>query len=129
MFNKKGFIALEAVFYIIIAIIMLMMVNTLILKISVFQPNQNIKVYQSLNLLKNSLIRYDRITKFSSKEIELNDYVKVKIKDDQLYETPGFMPYLQGISNAKYTYEHKQLFLSFTYQNQKYKSIIFYDKK
>lgn len=128
MLNQKGFITLEAIFYIIISLIMLLMINTLTLQIINYQPNHNIKVFQSLNMLKQSLIRYKEISSYSKKEIILNDYVKIRIKDNQIYETPGYMPYLQGLTNARFIYKNKKLSLRFVYKNKKYESVIFYDK-
>lgn len=129
MFNRKGFITLEAIFYIITSFFILIMINAATMYIANFKPNYRVKVYQSINQLKKSLIKYDKINKFSNNEIILNDYVKIKINKDQIYETPGYMPYLQGIENAKFTYKNKKLILNFDYLNEKYESIIFYDKK
>lgn len=111
------------------SLFILIMINALMIYIVNYKPNYNVKVYQSINLLKNSLIRYDKISSFSKDEIILNDYVKIRIKDNQIYETPGYMPYLQGIENAKFKYVNKKLILSFTFLKNKYESVIFYDKK
>ena len=128
MLNRKGFLTIEMIFYFIIATILILLLTTIIIRTSNYQSNEKIKIYQSLDLLKKSLVKYQRISSFNSNEVEFAGYVRLKIKEDQLYETPGFMPYLQGIKNGKFIYQNQVLELKFSYHNQNYSHIIFYDK-
>jgi hypothetical protein len=128
MFNRKGFITIEMVYYIIILIILASLFSLLLLRTSHYQNNDSIKIYQSYDILRNSLIKYKEVTRFLDNEVELNNYVVIKIKDNQVYEYPGYMPYFQNIEQASFIYENKTLYLSFNYQKNYYKQVIFYDK-
>ncbi|MDR1782454.1 MAG: hypothetical protein LBR40_05625 [Bacilli bacterium] len=116
------------VYYIIILIILASLFSLLLLRTSHYQNNDSIKIYQSYDILRNSLIKYKEVTRFLDNEVELNNYVVIKIKDNQVYEYPGYMPYFQNIEQASFIYENKTLYLSFNYQKNYYKQVIFYDK-
>ena len=128
MLNKKGFLTIEMIFYFVIATILVLLLTTIIIRTSSYQNNEKIKIYQSLDILKKSLIKYRQVSKFSPNEVEFAGYIKLKMRGNDLYETPGYLPYLQGIEKPKFTYQNNILELSFTYQNEKYSQIIFYDK-
>lgn len=116
------------IYYFIILLIMALLFTTLLLRSASYKGNEVIKIYQSYDILRNSLLKYRTITNFSSAQVEFNDYVLIKIKDNQVYEYPGYMPYFQKLNNAVFVYHQKTLFLEFYYQGIKYKQVIFYEK-
>lgn len=93
-----------------------------------YKNNEKIKMYQQINLLKNSIIKYPKVTKFKKYELEFIDMVKIKIQNNQIYETPGYMPYLQQLKNPYFSYIDKKVYLNYSLNNITYKKIIFYDK-
>ncbi|MDR3215304.1 MAG: hypothetical protein LBT75_03380 [Bacilli bacterium] len=128
MFNKKGFLSIELILYFIILVILAIIFTNLLMRSTYYHHNENIKIYQSYDILRNSLIKYKEISTFSEKEVIFGDYVKIKINDNKIYEYPGYMPYFQDINNAKFIFQNKTLFLFFIYNNQSYQQVIFYEK-
>lgn len=128
MLNKKGNLSIEAIFYIIILLIMCIMLNSLLIKNTSINRNTRIPIYQGINVLRQSIIKYDRITMFKSNEIEFADHVRIKIDNKKIYETPGYMPYFENVEKPKFIKNHNKVILAFKYKKQDYKEIIFYDK-
>ncbi|MDH6603074.1 hypothetical protein OKW23_000202 [Bacilli bacterium PM5-9] len=129
MLNKKGFMAIEMLIYFILATLLILIFSTILLRSVNYKNNDSIKVYQSLDILRKSLIKYQNVTNFKSNEIEFADHVRVKIEKNQVYETPGYMPYLQKIKNGRFIFDGKNLEIEFSYKDNFYKQIIFYDKE
>lgn len=129
MFNKKGFISLELIQYIIITLLLAIFLNFIISLNINFKTNDELKLYQSYDMLRKTLIKYQSISEFNKNLIVFDDQVKIKIQDNQIYETPGYMPYFQDISNASFIFQNNILSLKFTYNKVEYQQVIFYDKK
>ncbi|MDF9866852.1 hypothetical protein OKW22_000407 [Bacilli bacterium PM5-3] len=121
--------AIEMLIYFILATLLILIFSTILLRSVNYKNNDSIKVYQSLDILRKSLIKYQNVTNFKSNEIEFADYVRVKIEKNQVYETPGYMPYLQEIKNGRFIFDGKNLEIEFSYKDNFYKQIIFYDKE
>lgn len=117
------------IIYFIIVLILILIYSAIVLRTTLIKKNDDIKIYQSINILRNSIMINKEIIKFDSYNIEFDNDVALRIKDNQIYEYPGYMPYLTGISKAKFIYNGYSLTLSFSYRNKEYNKVIFYDKK
>lgn len=126
--SNKGFITIEAIFYTVITLILTIILTTIILNNTKYSNNKNIKIYQSFDIMRKTLLKYRDVTTFNQKELIFDDKTKIRINNNEVYETPGYMPYFQKIKNAKFIYRSKQLILSLTYNKIKYEQVIFYDK-
>lgn len=129
MLNKKGFISLELVQYIIITLLLAIFLSFIINLNINFKTNDEMKLYQSFDMLRKSLIKYQTISEYHTDLIVFDDQVKIKIQDKQIFETPGYMPYFQEIEDAVFEYKNNILSLNFTYNKESFQQIIFYDKK
>ena len=128
MFNKKGFMAVEMLMYFIVALMLIIIFSTILVRSVHYQNNESIKIYQSLDILRTSLVKYQKITSLTKDYVEFINSTRINLDVDQVYETPGYMPYLQGIENPTFKFDGSNLELVFTYKNKRYQQIIFYVK-
>lgn len=128
MFNKKGFTSIELTSYVIIAIILLLFLNILVKQGVYFKRNNDISLMQNISSLQQTLIKYQNISKCSTNEIILDDSNKILIKDQQLYMTPGLMPFIQNAKNIKFICNKHSIVLEVKYHEKNYQTTIFFTK-
>lgn len=128
MLNKKGFISIELLYYLIICLLVLMLLNMQMKTLINYDVNDHLKINQSFNTLRTSLLKYKTVLSIKDNELLLDDEIKVRIMNNQVYETPGFMPYFQDIKQAKFTLRNDIIFLKFKYLDKTYEQAIFYVK-
>lgn len=128
MFNQKGFISIELLYYLCICLLVLMLVNIQMKTLIKYDVNDHLKINQSFNILRSSLVKYQNVNVVNKQELMFDDETKIKIVNNQVYETPGFMPYFQDIKQAFFTLQDNIIFLQFYYLDKKYHQAIFYVK-
>ncbi|WP_423364670.1 hypothetical protein [Mycoplasma sp. P36-A1] len=128
MFNKKGFMAIEMMMYITISILCLILLNLIINQTKYITRNQNIYIYQNIDILQNSLIKYKEVKKCSQELIELDDTGKIIIKNNTIYESPGYLPYLQNTEHLEFICYNDYINLKIINNGESYEATIFYKK-
>lgn len=128
MVNKKGFITLELIIYVIISLLLLSFISMLFVFNSkiVFKHEHNFNI--AIEKLKQSIIIFKSPSKFSESEIEFNVSTKIMLKDNSLYETPGYLVYIKEIENYRFEYRNGIILLKCKYYGKNYSIIVFYDK-
>lgn len=125
---KKGFISLEAMIYVLICLIVLSILFLIINKNKYFSDDNNIKIYQSYDQLRYSLVKYSKVTKYTNEEITFNNEYHLKISDNKIFEYPGYLLYFDNINKPQFIYNNHNLILEFTYKDKLFKQVIFIEK-
>lgn len=128
MYSKKGFISIEAIMYVIICMVVLSILFLAINNNKYFKDENNVKIYQSFDQLRYSLVKYSSISKYSENEVVFNNEYHLKIGDNKIYEYPGYLLYFDSIINSKFIKNNNILKLEFEYQNQLFSQVIFIEK-
>ena len=127
--DKKGFITIEYIMYFVIMMILCLILSLIIKNNVVYQKNEEIKIYQGIETLKKNLIKYRYADTIKNNELTFdNGSRKIRVDKKQIYETPGYMPFLQNIEKVRFTYNKNEIILKFIYKNKEFSAVIFYDK-
>ena len=128
MFNKKGFTTIELLVYLVVCSILVQILN-IVIKQSTYLSNDNdIYILQSVSVLQHDLVKYKDIKTCSDNLILFDDDVKIQVKDQMVYQTPGFMPYLQNVDKLKFKCLPKSIKVNFYYHEKEYDLLVFISK-
>jgi len=128
MLNKHAFTTIELTAYLVVASIVMILLSLIIKHAQLLRQDNDIYLLQNISVLQHDLVKYKEIKSCEENILYLEDDIKLSIKDNQVYQTPGFMPYLQKTSNLRFICLDKAIKIKFTYQDKDYEHVIFVKK-